>query len=83
MSDRLVRLPEAARRLGVSHRTLQRYIAAGKVPTERTLSGYHRVRDSVLAQLEELGRASDRPREAPGLEGRGPVEPPDRGVAGR
>jgi excisionase family DNA binding protein len=57
MSDRLLPLREVARRLGVAHRTVQRHVASGRLPTVRTISGYHRVRESALAALLPGGHA--------------------------
>jgi DNA-binding transcriptional MerR regulator len=58
----LVPTPEAARQLGVSGRTLQRYVAAGLIKPDLTLpSG--RYRWDVAKLRDQINALADRPHE--------------------
>jgi molybdopterin-binding protein len=47
----LVRVPEAARRLGISYPTLKQWIYRGKIRTVRTAGGHHRVPVTEIDRL--------------------------------
>ncbi len=51
MAEELLRLPEAARRLGVSYPTLKQWIYRKKIRTVRTAGGHHRVPFSEIDRL--------------------------------
>lgn len=51
---RLLHLSVVAKRLGVSGRTLRRWIAEERVHAEQTLGGHYRIRVSELARLEKI-----------------------------
>jgi molybdopterin-binding protein len=51
MSDKLIRLPEAAERLGVSYATLKQWIYKGTLRTVQTAGGHHRISEAELARL--------------------------------
>ncbi len=47
----LIRLPEAARQLGVSYPTLKQWIYKGKIKSVRTVGGHHRVGRAEIDRL--------------------------------
>jgi molybdopterin-binding protein len=47
----LLRLPEAARRLGVSFPTLKQWIYKGKIHSIKTAGGHHRIAQSEIDRL--------------------------------
>lgn len=65
MSGRVYRVSAAAQRLGVSARTIRRYIDTGKLAADRLPSGHYRVREADLLALEH-GIAIPRSRDARG-----------------
>ena len=65
--DRVLRMSEAARRLGVTRRTVLRYVHEGKLPAVQLPSGHYRVRETDLAAaIEERGRHERRRPHADG-----------------
>jgi len=53
----LITAAEAARRLGVQTSTVTRWIAAGKVPAQRTIGGQWSIRATwVAAELKRLAK---------------------------
>ena len=58
MRSDLVRLPETARRLGVSYATLKQWIYKGSLRTVRTAGGHHRISESEIERF--LGRGAGR-----------------------
>ena len=68
MANDLVRVRDAARRLGVSYATLKQWIYKGTLRTVQTAGGHHRISESELERfLARKGPASatlrrDRPR---------------------
>lgn len=71
-SDRsgLVRVPEAARRLGVSYPTLKQWIYKGTLRTVRTAGGHHRIAEGEIDRL--LAPHTTSPKQRP-LSGRAPA----------
>ncbi len=65
MPIELLRIPEAARRLGVSYPTLKQWIYRKKIRTVRTAGGHHRVPlpeiDRLLFQKAPAASAAHRP----------------------
>lgn len=54
MSDRVLRVRDVARALGVQAKTIRRYILAGKLRATRLPSGHWRIREADLrAVLDE------------------------------
>lgn len=51
----LVRVPEAARRLGVSYPTLKQWIYKGTLRTVRTAGGHHRIAEDEIDRLLSVG----------------------------
>jgi molybdopterin-binding protein len=51
----LVRVPEAARRLGVSYPTLKQWIYKGTLRTVRTAGGHHRIAEGEIDRLLSAG----------------------------
>jgi excisionase family DNA binding protein len=82
----MLRLRSVAARLGVSYRSVQRYVQSGTLPTTRTPGGHHRVNSADLDALIEdtkLDRADGLLR-AERFKGKAtPAPPADRGVTGR
>ena len=60
MRSDLVRLPEAAKRLGVSYATLKQWIYKGTLRTVRTAGGHHRISEGEVERF--LGRSPARKR---------------------
>jgi len=56
----LVRLPEAARQLGVSYPTLKQWIYKGKIKSVKTAGGHHRVTRAEIDRLVFRTRAKPR-----------------------
>ena len=62
MANELVRVGDAARRLGVSYATLKQWIYKGTLRTVRTAGGHHRISESELERfLSRRGPASPTP----------------------
>ena len=51
MPDDLLRIPDAARRLGVSYATLKQWIYKGTLRTIQTAGGHHRVSESEIERM--------------------------------
>ena len=62
MPDDLIRVREAARRLGVSYATLKQWIYKGAFRTVQTAGGHHRISESELERF--LARKGTRPTKA-------------------
>ena len=62
MPDDLLRVREAARRLGVSYATLKQWIYKGAFRTVQTAGGHHRISESELERF--LARKGTRPTKA-------------------
>jgi molybdopterin-binding protein len=58
MRSDLVRLPEAAKRLGVSYPTLKQWIYKGTLRTVQTAGGHHRISEGEIERF--LGRGTAR-----------------------
>lgn len=56
----MLRLPEAARRLGVSYPTLKQWIYRGKIRSVTTPGGHHRIPPAELDRIMFRGGASRR-----------------------
>lgn len=56
MANELIRVRDAARRLGVSYATLKQWIYKGTVRTVQTAGGHHRISEAELERF--LARAS-------------------------
>lgn len=54
-----------AKRLGVSTRTLRRWIAEDRVHAEHTLGGHYRIRVSELARVEKIVGQMGQPGHTP------------------
>lgn len=70
---KLIRLPEAARQLGVSYQTMKQWIYRGKINSIQTAGGHHRIpRSEIDRVLFQRGRpagpgiAAGTQREQPG-----------------
>lgn len=62
MGNELVRVGDAARRLGVSYATLKQWIYKGTLRTVQTAGGHHRISESELERfLSRKGPASPAP----------------------
>jgi molybdopterin-binding protein len=59
MANELVRVRDAARRLGVSYATLKQWIYKGSLRTVQTAGGHHRISEAELERF--LARKSPRP----------------------
>lgn len=51
MANDLIRMPDAARRLGVSYATLKQWIYKGALRTVQTAGGHHRLSESELERF--------------------------------
>src|SRR5437764_3225993 len=60
MRSDLVRLPEAAQRMGVSYATLKQWIYKGTLRTVKTAGGHHRISEGEVERF--LGRSPGRKR---------------------
>ena len=78
MRHDLVRLPEAARRLGVSYATVKQWIYKGTLRTVRTVGGHHRMTEGEIERF--LGR--DLPRK-PARGSSSPAPPVLAALSGR
>ena len=58
-SNELVRVRDAARRLGVSYATLKKWISKGTLRTVQTAGGHHRISEAELERF--LARKGPRP----------------------
>jgi molybdopterin-binding protein len=63
MANDLVRVRDAARRLGVSYPTLKQWIYKGTLRTVQTAGGHHRISESELERF--LARKGPRPSAKP------------------
>jgi molybdopterin-binding protein len=70
MADELVRVRDAARRLGVSYATLKQWIYKGTLRTVQTAGGHHRIPEAELERF--LARKGPRPS----AKARRPSRPP-------
>jgi excisionase family DNA binding protein len=68
----LLRLPEAARQLGVSFPTMKQWIYHRKIKTIRTAGGHHRVPQTEVEGREPRGRRRPRRRAASRARRHGP-----------
>jgi molybdopterin-binding protein len=59
MANELIRVRDAARRLGVSYATLKQWIYKGTLRTVQTAGGHHRISESELERF--LARKGPRP----------------------
>jgi molybdopterin-binding protein len=65
MASELIRVREAARRLGVSYATLKQWIYKGTLRTVQTAGGHHRVAEAELERfLARTGPRAPRPRKS-------------------
>jgi molybdopterin-binding protein len=65
MPDDLIRVRDAARRLGVSYATLKQWIYKGTLRTVQTAGGHHRISESELQRfMARKGTAPARTRRA-------------------
>jgi molybdopterin-binding protein len=70
MANELIRVRDAARRLGVSYATLKQWIYKGTLRTVQTAGGHHRISEAELERF--LARKGPRP---PPRSGRSPRPP--------
>ena len=63
MADELIRVRDAARRLGVSYATLKQWIYKGTLRTVQTAGGHHRISEAELDRF--LARKGSRPLKPP------------------
>jgi molybdopterin-binding protein len=71
MANELVRVRDAARRLGVSYATLKQWIYKGALRTVQTAGGHHRISEAELERF--LARKGPRPSAKPGRASRPPT----------
>ena len=71
MANELVRVRDAARRLGVSYATLKQWIYKGTLRTVQTAGGHHRISEAELERF--LARKGPRPSPRPGRSARPPT----------
>ena len=57
MRSDLVRLPEAAQRMGVSYATLKQWIYKGTLRTVQTAGGHHRISEGEIERFLDRGAA--------------------------
>ena len=70
MANDLVRVRDAARRLGVSYATLKQWIYKGTLRTVQTAGGHHRISESELERfLARTSTGSVRPERVEGRKG--------------
>src|SRR5262245_23009111 len=62
----LLKLPDAAERMGISYPTLKQWIYAGKVRSVKTPGGHHRIPRSEVDRLTR--RSAEPPLETPTLD---------------
>ena len=70
-SNELVRVRDAARRLGVSYATLKQWIYKGTLRTVQTAGGHHRIAEAELERF--LARKGPRPSSRPSRSSRIPT----------
>ena len=70
-SNELVRVRDAARRLGVSYATLKQWIYKGTLRTVQTAGGHHRIAEAELERF--LARKGPRPSSKPSRSSRIPT----------
>jgi molybdopterin-binding protein len=66
MANELIRVRDAARRLGVSYATLKQWIYKGTLRTVQTAGGHHRVSEAELERFLARPSGSGRPERADG-----------------
>ena len=67
MADDLIRVRDAAKRLGVSYTTLKQWIYKGTLRTVQTAGGHHRISEAELQRfLARQGTPARKPRKASG-----------------
>jgi molybdopterin-binding protein len=71
MANDLIRVRDAARRLGVSYATLKQWIYKGTLRTVQTAGGHHRIAEAELERF--LARKGPRPSPKPGRGKRPPT----------
>jgi len=71
----LIRLPQAARQLGISYPTLKQWIYKGKIQSVRTAGGHHRVARAEIDRLVFRTRTDDGGRAKAGRKRRAENEP--------
>ena len=71
MANELIRVRDAARRLGVSYATLKQWIYKGALRTVQTAGGHHRISEAELERF--LSRKGPRPSAQPGRASRPPT----------
>ena len=71
MANELIRVRDAARRLGVSYATLKQWIYKGTLRTVQTAGGHHRISEAELERF--LSRKGPRPSARPGRSSRPPT----------
>ena len=71
MANDLIRVRDAARRLGVSYATLKQWIYKGTLRTVQTAGGHHRIAESELERF--LARKGSRPSSKPRRLSRVPI----------
>ena len=80
MANDLIRVRDAARRLGVSYATLKQWIYKGTLRTVQTAGGHHRIAEAELERfLARPSTGSGRPERAEGRKGLRPSAKPSRG----
>jgi molybdopterin-binding protein len=79
MANELIRVRDAARRLGVSYATLKQWIYKGTLRTVQTAGGHHRISESELERfLARPSTGSGRPERVEGRKGARPSAKPGR-----
>ncbi len=71
MANDLIRVRDAAHRLGVSYATLKQWIYKGTLRTVQTAGGHHRIAESELERF--LARKGSRPSSKPRRPSRVPI----------
>jgi molybdopterin-binding protein len=71
MANDLIRVRDAAHRLGVSYATLKQWIYKGTLRTVQTAGGHHRIAESELERF--LARKGSRPSSKPRRSSRVPI----------
>lgn len=71
MANDLIRVRDAARRLGVSYATLKQWIYKGTLRTVQTAGGHHRISEAELERF--LARKGPRPSAKPSRTNRPPI----------
>lgn len=60
IKEKYLTLTQASKYTGLSHRTLQRYVATGKLPSKKNDSGVRQIPVLALKQYAKAERLSDR-----------------------